>query len=80
MLGPGVIARYTLDGFAESLDTGGVEQPSDVTFAGPDLDRMFFVSIAVAIGDVQIVSPDAGALMVIDDSGYRGRPEPRVHL
>jgi hypothetical protein len=26
------------------------------------------------------VSPDAGALMVIDDSGYRGRPEPRVHL
>jgi L-arabinonolactonase len=79
LLGAGKIVRYTTAGATEVLDST-VELPSDVTFGGPDLDRMFFVSIAVAIGDVQIVSPDAGALMVIDDSGYRGPPEPRVHL
>ena len=80
MLGPGVIARYTEEGFAESLDTGGVEQPSDVCFAGPDLDRMFFVSIALDLGGVKVTSPNAGALMVIDGSGFQGRVEPRFDL
>lgn len=79
LLGAGKIVRYTAGGTTEILDST-VELPSDVTFGGPDLDRMFFVSIAVSIGDVPVVSPDAGALMVIDDSGYRGRPEPRIHL
>jgi sugar lactone lactonase YvrE len=76
VLGPGVIARYGADGLTDRIDTG-VELPSDVTFGGDDLDRMFFVSIAVSIGDMPVTSADAGALMVVDGTGFRGRPEPR---
>jgi sugar lactone lactonase YvrE len=79
VLGPGRIVRYTTDGVTDQLDAT-VELPSDVTFGGPNLDRMFFVSIAVAIGDIEIRSPNAGALMVADDTGYRGRTEPRFRL
>lgn len=41
---------------------------------------LFFVSIAASIGYVEVVSPDAGSLMVIDDTRYRGRVEPRIRL
>jgi L-arabinonolactonase len=79
VLGAGKIARFTSNGISEAIDTG-VELPSDVTFGGDNLDRMFYVSIAVPIAGIEINSSNAGALMVVDDSGYRGRPEPRFHL
>jgi L-arabinonolactonase len=79
IIGPGKLARYTAAGIDKVLDVP-VELPADVTFGGPQLDRLYFVSIAVRIRDIEIVSPDAGGLMVIDDSGHRGRREPRVHL
>jgi sugar lactone lactonase YvrE len=79
VLGAGVIARYAPTGPRDVIATG-VELPSDVTFGGDNLDRMFFVSIAVSIGDVTVTSPHAGALMVVDDLGFRGRPEPRFRL
>jgi sugar lactone lactonase YvrE len=79
VLGAGVLARFTDAGLDETIATG-VELPSDVTFGGPDLDRMFFVSIAVAIGGIEITSPDAGALMAVDGSGRRGRVEARFRL
>jgi sugar lactone lactonase YvrE len=79
ILGPGTIARLAGGGITEVIDTG-VELPSDVTFGGDLLDRMFFVSIAIAIGEVAITSPYAGALMMVDGVGHRGRPEPRVRL
>jgi L-arabinonolactonase len=79
VLGPGKIARYTSHGTTDVIDAG-VELPSDVTFGGADLDRMFFVSIAVSITDAPVTSPMAGALMAIDGSGYRGRAEPRFRL
>jgi sugar lactone lactonase YvrE len=75
----GKIVRYTAHGATEVVDAT-VELPSDVTFGGAALDRMFFVSIAVSVGDIEITSPNTGGLMVIDDSGYRGRPEPRFRL
>ena len=80
VLGPGKIARDADGEAVQVIDTGGVELPSDVTFGGPDLDRMFFVSIAVNLGDLVTSSPLAGALMAIDGTGYRGRPEPRFRL
>jgi sugar lactone lactonase YvrE len=58
----------------------GVELPSDVTFGGEDLDDMFYVSIAIGIADVEITSPNAGALMVAKDTGFTGRTEPRFQL
>jgi sugar lactone lactonase YvrE len=79
VLGAGSIARCTSGGIDEVIDVG-VELPSDVTFGGPGLDRMFFVSIAMSIGEVEVTSPTAGALMVVEDTGYRGRPEPRFDL
>ena len=79
ILGAGIMARWGGDGITEVIDAG-VELPSDVTFGGDHLDRMFFVSIAVAIGEVAITSPYAGALMVVEGVGRQGRPEPRVQL
>jgi sugar lactone lactonase YvrE len=79
VLGPGKIVRYASGRTQHVIETG-VELPSDVTFGGAHLDRMFFVSIAISIGDVEITSPNAGALMVIDDTGFHGRAEPRFHL
>lgn len=79
VLGAGLLARYTAAGLDHTV-TPGVELPSDVTFGGPDLDRMFVVSIALPIGGVEITSPDAGALLAVDGTGHRGRPEPRVRL
>ena len=79
ILGPGKIARYTTEGLMESIDVG-VEMPSDVTFGGRNLDRMFFVSIALSIGGVEVTSPFAGALMSVENSGFTGRPEPRFRL
>ena len=79
LLGAGTIARHAAGGLQEVIETG-VELPSDVTFGGNDLDRIFFVSIAISIGGVEVSSPNAGALMVVDGSGFRGRPEPRFRL
>lgn len=79
ILGPGTIARYTSGGLQETIDVG-VELPSDATFGGPDLDRMYVVSIAVSIDGNPITAPHAGALMAVDGSGFRGRPEPRMRL
>ena len=79
VLGAGKIARYTTQGIHEVIDAG-VELPSDVTFGGEDLDRMFFTSISISIDGSEINSPDAGGLMAIDGTGYRGRVEPRFAL
>ena len=78
LVGPGRIVRYTSDGASAEI-SATVELPSDVTFGGPDLDRMFFVSIAVSLFGDETLSPDSGALMVADDTGHRGRPEPRFN-
>jgi sugar lactone lactonase YvrE len=53
-----------------------VANPTDVTFGGPGLDRLFVVSVASP------AQPDGvdGALLVLDDLGVRGRAEPRVRL
>lgn len=78
LLGPGRIVRYTKDGAGVRLDVG-VANPTDATFGGPDLDRLFFVSIGGSGGHDE-KSANAGALMVVDGLAFRGRPEPRVAL
>ena len=45
--------------------------PTDVTFGGPDLDRLYVVSID-GPGELD------GALLAIDGLGAHGRPEPRA--
>jgi sugar lactone lactonase YvrE len=79
LAGAGKIVRCTGNGVDAVIDTG-VELPSDVTFGGRDLDRMFFVSIALPITGEEITSQNAGALMAVVGTGYEGRPEPRFRL
>ena len=79
VLGSGVIVRV-LDGEVVQTLSPGVEQPSDVTFGGPDLDRMFVVSIALSLRGRSITSPLAGAVRAVDGLGVRGRPEPRFRV
>jgi sugar lactone lactonase YvrE len=55
----------------------GVDLPSDVTFGGPDLDRMFIVSIA---SGPDPGSANGGPMFVVDGTGFQGRPQPRFLL
>jgi L-arabinonolactonase len=70
LVGGSQLARFTSAGLDRTIPLP-VEHPTDVTFGGPDLDRLYVVSIA---GDP--AAPDGG-LFVVDDLGVRGRPEPR---
>lgn len=76
ILGSGRVVRYTTQGQSDFVDVG-VELPSDVTFGGPALATLFVTSIAA--------SPDpsrtrGGQLVAVEDSGFRGVPEPRFSL
>jgi sugar lactone lactonase YvrE len=64
------LARFTSDGLDRTLPVP-IENPTDVTFGGPELDRLYVVAV------------DGGLLRVEDDDGRipaPGRPESRFHL
>jgi sugar lactone lactonase YvrE len=69
LVGGGQLARFTTDGLSRTVALP-VSNPTDVTFGGPLLDRLYVVSVG-GEGDLD------GALLVIDGLGVRGRPEPR---
>jgi L-arabinonolactonase len=74
LVGGSQLARFTTAGLDRTLGLP-VANPTDVTFGGPDLDRLFVVSIGSGV-DATGDHPD-GALLVIDGLGARGRVEPR---
>lgn len=74
LFGGAQLARFTSSGLDRTLEVPFVN-PTDVTFGGPDLDRLYVVSVA---GDPETPSLD-GALCVIDGLGP-GRVEPRFQL
>ncbi len=76
VLAAGLIARFTTGGLDRTIEAGS-EQPSDVTFGGTSLDRLYVVSIAVDLGIGPVESPLAGALLAIDGTGASGVPENR---
>ena len=49
---------------------------SSLTFGGPELDTIFATTVAAEVHGAVPRHPDAGRLLVIEDSGFRGRPEP----
>jgi sugar lactone lactonase YvrE len=65
----GQLARFVAGELDRALPLP-VVNPTDVTFGGPDLDRLYVVSIGGS-GELD------GALLVIDGLDVRGRPEPR---
>jgi L-arabinonolactonase len=77
LVGGGQLARFTTRGLDRTLPLP-VPNPTDVTFGGAALDRLFVVSIAAAPGSGG--SGLDGALLVIDGLGVTGRPEPRYAL
>lgn len=72
LVGGGQLARFTTAGL-DRTEALPVANPTDVTFGGPDLDRLYVVSID---GEDDL----DGRLLRIDGTGQVGRPEPRVSL
>lgn len=79
LFGAGKIVRYGPNGAQEVIETGA-ELTSDVTFGGPGLERMFFVSLSIGANDADEGAFNAGALVAVDGLGFQGRPEPRFRL
>jgi sugar lactone lactonase YvrE len=76
LVGGAQLARFTTAGLDRTVAVP-VANPTDVTFGGPGLDRLYVVSVA---GGGSNGSGLDGALLVIDDLGAHGRPEPRFEL
>jgi sugar lactone lactonase YvrE len=72
LVGGAQLARFTTSGLDRTVALP-VTSPTDVTFGGPALDRLYVVSIG---GDGEL----DGALLVVDGLGARGRSEPRFRL
>ena len=66
------VVRFTTTGFDRSIGLP-CSNPTDVTFGGPDLDRLYVTSIGGS-GALD------GALLVIDELDVTGRDEPRARL
>ena len=79
VLGSGKIARYNAAGLDRIIDMP-MANPSDVTFGGPDLTRLFVTSIALNLGDEASPAAEAGWLLAVDGLGVTGRSESRFHL
>jgi L-arabinonolactonase len=79
VLRSGKIARYTAAGLDRVVDMP-MANPSDVTFGGPDLDRLFVTSIALNLGEEAAPATEAGWLLAVDGLGVTGRPESRFRL
>lgn len=79
VLGRAQIARFTATGLDRVIGVP-MANPSDVTFGGPDLDRLFVTSIALDLADGTEPSAEAGGLHVVDGLGVVGCPDSRFHL
>jgi L-arabinonolactonase len=76
LVGGGQLARFTNAGLDRTVAVP-VANPTDVTFGGPALDRLYIVSVASGVAGGPGLD---GALLVVDDLGVRGRLEPRFRL
>jgi L-arabinonolactonase len=79
VLGVGKIARFTAAGLDRIVDTP-MPNPSDVTFGGPDFERMFVTSIALNLAEDANPVAEAGWVLAVDGLGVTGRPESRFRL
>lgn len=75
LVGGGQLARFTGAGLDRTVALP-CDNPTDVAFGGPELDRLYVVSIGLGAAEDAV----DGALLVIDGLGVRGRMEPRANL
>ena len=80
VLGTGKIARFTAAAGLDRIIEVPMPNPSDVTFGGPDLDRLFVTSIAANLGEDAAPTQEAGWVLALEGLGVRGRPESRFQL
>ena len=73
LVGGAQLARFTTAGLDRTVALPAAN-PTDVTFGGPELDRLYVVSVATAGADGTGLD---GAVLVIDGLGVKGRLEPR---
>jgi sugar lactone lactonase YvrE len=76
LVGGAQLARFTTAGLDRTIALPAAN-PTDVTFGGPALDRLYVVSVAASGSDGTGLD---GALLVVDGLGAIGRPEPRFRL
>ncbi|HWW52129.1 MAG TPA: SMP-30/gluconolactonase/LRE family protein [Acidimicrobiales bacterium] len=79
VLGVGKMVRFTTTGIDRVVDVP-MPNPSDVTFGGPDLDRLFVTSIGLNLAEGTTPAPEAGWVFAVDGLGVIGRPESRFRL
>jgi L-arabinonolactonase len=75
--GAGEILRIAPDGRVVDRIALPGQVTASVMFGGPGLDLMFVTTLGRPFWGIEPKAPDAGAVFVISDSGFRGLPEPR---
>ena len=78
VVGGSQLVRFTTEGFDRSIKLPCLN-PTDLTFGGPDLDRLYVTSIGSESGYGGDSEFD-GSLLVIEGLGITGRNEPRAVL
>lgn len=73
----GRIIRYAPDGTIDRVINTPVRNVTSVMFGGPDLDVLYFTSMAKPVRGVPNTQPGAGGLFAIHGLGVRGLPETR---
>ena len=72
----GCIIRIAADGSVDArIDFPG-QVVSSVMFGGPSLDQIFVTTTSAEVHGVAPTAARAGRVLVVSDSGYRGRAEP----
>lgn len=71
------IVRYGPDGSVDRVIPVPVQRPTSLAFGGPDLRTLFITTAMIDLTESQrAAQPLAGRLLVIDDPGATGLPEP----
>lgn len=73
----GCLLRISPDGEIDRRLALPGQVVTSVMFGGTDLDRIYVTTLGVPAFGAVPTHPDAGRVLEIVDSGYRGRPEPR---
>jgi sugar lactone lactonase YvrE len=79
-LGGSQLIRFAPDGRVDRRVALTANRPTDLVFAGPDLDVAYVTTIGIALGNVESVGPGAGGLLRVTGLGAIGLPEHRFRL
>ena len=75
------IVRYAPDGAVDRVIPVPVQRPTSLAFGGPDLRTLLITTARIDLTPEQLeAQPLAGRLLVIDDAGVTGLPEPLTVL